>query len=684
MIVKFRDVAHNQFAPVLKSWPRGADVDWKGDPTMAYTRSVYLHPTHTIKGPQVWEPCSTFGSLKNLTTLERLAFIASEYFPIDTQKAPVSVKYVCGVNPSCPAMTSCVMSEQEFNTEMGLIRKGIPFSERISDQPLFLVTNILGSTLWVDKMAETTEDWVKDDKLHPDTGPDPDDPYVRSRNFGFGKIMITPTRAFAAHRVTDYPYGKQVFRSEPMHTRVSVAKFPKDAVTFFMMLSSSDPVDLLANFRTVERDYQAPKMPGYKGVVGDVIRFEAFTEDGQVAMQGPIVLDILQPGITSPYGLKVLAFAYASGGGVTDVATMPGGKVVSLGNGVYRATIPPQVAMTSDLLLTEDLDECAPENVGLRAVPCESYEDGGICNDFDGYSTCGCREGFMLMETGPAKGQCLQTRFVPPGNTQTILLYPQNRLEKGWRVNEIRVFDKYDTLTKTCKGMCADGSMSSDCSYGITVGSDTDAGAIALGTMANLRSSKPYPLHYKEAAVDMDLSTSWWTYDLVVDRSIDTGGWYSFEVPAPRDPECIRVSMTDCAKVPEVMVVHKGVAKVTEESLAYTSDNATFPRPGWTETRVHGVASSTVDLDISCGIRDSQFFGEKLVDYLKVPSPCLCKQLCLDHVDEGCETWKWYEETGQCFLQTDIFVGDSATADSPASYKAGVRTEGLYLTSTGW
>ena len=84
-----------------------------------------------------------------MTTLERLGFIASEYFPIDTQKAPVSVKYVCGVNPSCPAMTSCVMSEQEFNTEMGLIRKGIPFSERISDQPLFLVTNILGSTLWV-------------------------------------------------------------------------------------------------------------------------------------------------------------------------------------------------------------------------------------------------------------------------------------------------------------------------------------------------------------------------------------------------------------------------------------------------------------------------------------------------------------------------------------------------------
>merc|ERR1719460_3127835 len=235
-----------------------------------------------------------------------------------------------------------------------------------------------------------------------------------------------------------------------------------------------------------------------------------------------------------------------------------------------------------------------------------------------------------------------------------------------------------------CLGMCADGTMSPDCSYGITVGSPPDVGPVALGTMANLQTSKSYPLHYKEAAVDVDASTSWWTYDFIVDRSIDTGGWYSFEVPAPRDPQCIRVSMADCAKVPEVMVVHKGVGGVTKESTAYFSDNTTFPRPGWTESRVHGVSSSTVDLDISCGIANAQYFGEKLVDYLRVPSPCLCKQLCLDHVDEGCETWKWYEETGQCFLQTDIFIGDSTTADSPKSYKAGVRTEGLYLTSTGW
>ena len=55
MQVNYRNVAHNEFTPVTKSWPRGAEVDWKETPTAAYTRSVYLHPTHTIKGPQV--PC---------------------------------------------------------------------------------------------------------------------------------------------------------------------------------------------------------------------------------------------------------------------------------------------------------------------------------------------------------------------------------------------------------------------------------------------------------------------------------------------------------------------------------------------------------------------------------------------------------------------------------------------------
>merc|ERR1719160_167335 len=163
-LVKYREVAHNDFQPVMKSWPRGAEVDWKENPGMAYTRSVYLHQTHTMKGPQVWEPCSTVGSLKNLTTLQRLEFIASEYFPMETPMAPVAVKYVCGVNPSCPAMTSCVMSEAEFNTEMSLIKKGIPFGERIASQPDYLIKNILQSKLWVDMMAEDAEDWTLDDK----------------------------------------------------------------------------------------------------------------------------------------------------------------------------------------------------------------------------------------------------------------------------------------------------------------------------------------------------------------------------------------------------------------------------------------------------------------------------------------------------------------------------------------
>jgi hypothetical protein len=75
VVVNYREVDHNMFVKTLKSWPRGAEVDWKETPTMSYTRSVYLHPTHTMKGgTEVWEPCSTVGSLRNLTTKERLAY----------------------------------------------------------------------------------------------------------------------------------------------------------------------------------------------------------------------------------------------------------------------------------------------------------------------------------------------------------------------------------------------------------------------------------------------------------------------------------------------------------------------------------------------------------------------------------------------------------------------------------
>merc|ERR1719420_1167657 len=64
-----------------------------------------------------------------------------------------------------------------------------------------------------------------------------------------------------------------------------------------------------------------------------------------------------------------------------------------------------------------------------------------------------------------------------------------------------------------------------------------------------------------------------------------------------------------------------------------------------------------LDLAVPCGIKDAQYFGEKLLDYIGVMTVCACEQLCLEHVDEGCATYKWYSETNHCFLQADVFEG---------------------------
>ena len=50
---------------------------------------------------------------------------------------------------------------------------------------------------------------------------------------------------------------------------------------------------------------------------------------------------------------------------------------------------------------------------------------------------------------------------------------------------------------------------------------------------------------------------------------------------------------------------------------------------------------AVVNFAIPCGIEDAQYFGEMFKDYQPVESPCSCKQMCLDHVDEGCASWKW-------------------------------------------
>merc|ERR1719353_989682 len=473
------------------------------------------------------------------------------------------------------------------------------------------------------------------------------------KEFAFGKVLSTASQAVLIHRVADINYGKEVFRSAPLHTRVRFVELPQPAHTAVLTVSSPEAQDLLLNFGG-----SVNPLPGYKPWTGDALRLELFDDHAEPpppSWTEHVSIEIMSPGTTSSFGLKVLAKATADGK-LEDVAKL--GAMVEavdpeLGGigGWFRLTFPGgMLAHAGDFFLTEDIDECAAPELN----ECETFEDGGECTNTDGGYTCSCRDNFLLV-----KGQCVQSKW-DGGAPQTILAYPQDRLATGWRVNEVRVFEKYDERTKTCFGRCPDGSMSPDCTYGQRIG----PGVSSAGCINNVRASDPYPGHYKDFLADGDMSSSWWSRELVVDRAAGTGAWIAFE--AESDPQCVRLEMPSCeGHMPEVMVIHKGTGKITEESLSFKSDALPFPRPGWTESRLHAVKPgvTSVDLGIQCGT-EGQFFGELLVEYTKVPSACQCKQLCLDHIDEGCEMWKWYAETAHCYLQQDVFVGTSTGPDA--------------------
>jgi hypothetical protein len=656
--IVYRDTHHEHFYPHLQTWPRGAGTGFEDkEPSFAATYLEEHYVDHVGLGACIKTNMSEANATVGFNYM--LGLLTGDYWYTTTPyKEDLGLGYVCGVPPSCTTMTTCVLSEYEFKKELTKFRTtSSPFDHRLTNEPLWRRYELLHRASWADKMSMDAD-----------------------RSDGFGKILVTAGRAEMIYRVADYPYGRQIFRSEPYHSRVMVDQFPKTAHTVSFMLSSTRKLALLDNV-----GFTIPELPGYNGWKGDLLRLEMFTEAAEVVKEGMLVLDILQPGTEQKFGLKVFAVYAPVPGKSTSSQTLDlikvGGSVVAIDKsvGLYRVSIPAKLAAEVDFVTTEDIDECKSGLAG-----CEADHDGGMCEDKDGFATCGCKPGFQ-----PLKGHCIQSKWVPSeAKSPSILLYPQDKLTRGWRINEVFVFEKYDANTKTCMGICQDGTMSSECHYRMRIGGVNSL--VKAKIISDIDASKPFPGFDPKFGADADPTTGWMTEELIVDRAVDTGGWFSFKVNLGGkivDPECVRVVMPTCGTfVPQVLVAHKGVGAITTPSPTYESDDHTFPRPGWTKSTLQATeGKTTVDIPLNCGVK-GQYFGELLFSYKGVPSACQCKQLCLEHVDEGCETWKWYSEPGAqiCYLREDIFVGSATDDDSLSGLRASQRDEGLYLDSEGW
>merc|ERR1719311_1257131 len=109
----------------------------------------------------------------------------------------------------------------------------------------------------------------------------------------------------------------------------------------------------------------------------------------------------------------------------------------------------------------------------------------------------------------------------------------------------------------------------------------------------------------------------------------------------------------------------------------------------WTESIRTG---DTLRVNTTCGTANQQIFGEIMLvagtkwegsyaNNYPVESACHCHMLCVAHLDQGCRSFKFYEEVQgkgdifrHCYLQSNIFTSGSGFYGTSSSKNAAIAT----------
>jgi hypothetical protein len=291
---------------------------------------------------------------------------------------------------------------------------------------------------------------------------------------------------------------------------------------------------------------------------------------------------------------------------------------------------------------------------------------------------------------------------------QQFVISPAAPVEFGWRVSEVELFRDPECNSKL------------DTSY------------IANVEVSGLFPVPDWPkrgLPDAEFLMDGDKSTSWWTLQFAnagtgvpkhdKDLQSHTGAsWISFFVEA--GVECVRVTQVKGHAASKLRLQRKTspTAECGEGCVKaglYLAYAPMHPDSSSYATADVWKKPMGVDVRITCGVEDFQLFGELLFGgeesegykpqtadagafrvprgmFRNVPTPCSCQQLCIEHMESGCASWKWYRETQHCILQKP-FDQSSAQTWSAAARNPSVCTgpscgrgwhDSLGLTYAGW
>merc|ERR1719482_1110859 len=500
----------------------------------------------------------------------------------------------CLQQPTCPTKSTCIARDDQLTKELGLL----------------------------DERGTAMEDRTHEDRVAALQGEawddrKPDKQMDLKYGLGLPKILVNSEMTVAALRIEQikeraWGFNTDLYLSVPGHTRFRVAQVPPETETVLAVV--------LPGAATAVKKHVRPPQ-GYAPFVSDFFKVSIFDTES-VPIAGEVKVELYVPGNLSAFGIKIL---HVETKALLMPEAMPGSYP-----GWMTVVGPP-----GHYVATHDTDECASS-----AVPsgCEAHADGGFCLNTEGDYLCGCRDGFRALDGStfpvPVGVQCF--RIAPSmDGAFSYLVYPLEVEGGGFKVKEFTAFPAYSVKTGKCSATV----------YGNP--EDEDASPVSF---AETEAAPSFPT--KELEYLTDGTPKPWESQCQTCLRTENAGAYVLGTTA-QQVECVRIEMSSDCAVPKFLVA-RGALPGLEKGKSGADGHA-----GWTVTKlIETGGRPTIDIPMPCGDVDMQYFGETLVEYDNTVGACQCLQLCADHIDEGCEAWKWYRETRRCFLLKSVFPPD--------------------------
>merc|ERR1719161_3035682 len=468
------------------------------------------------------------------------------------------------------------------------------------------------------------------------------------------KTLISVERAVAFIARTKWAWASELYRNVPGHLRMKIrdpGNFDKAIITMVSAEGSESMRELGKNY-----DDQMPE--GYEPWYTDVIRIERFTRTLQkLSSNTPMVIDVYAP--TVP---KLFMYHF-------DVVTGERTAVPTAGAPDYPGWYTVTVMKDGDYVGTT----MSPCPLAAPSIANRDPTSPAVCPDTNPGAQCPlkCASGFVpsgneyfTCSLGKwSEESCVAARAYSPEKPYFRLTH-RSRLDYGWRIRQLFVYSDAGCTVSVpdVEIISTSGDYDGYPSAGLTDSGDS-------GSMV------PETTCVQNAGACAD----WWSQGLnvnpyEVDETHGEAAYVDFAVPKDTDVQCVRVISrskgpggVDRMYYPKEMVLYRGwLQGSNERKEGVEFADSPILIDGWTEfwtTEADeaggpGETGQVTDFTTTCGLSNTMLFGE-LIDYVQgVPSPCHCKQLCIDSIEMGCRSFKYRLGTPTlqpiCYLQGEI------------------------------